>query len=1097
MPVIAMSLSYLEDFDSQIPAVRLLLGIGWQYLSRDEALQLRSGRQDQVVLTGVLRPWLAENNTILTKGLTHPFNENNINEALRRLTDIHFDGLVRTNENLYNLLTIGTSLEQTVNGDRKGRQLKYIDWRYPENNLYHVTTEFSVEKSHSRETRRVDLVLFVNGIPFVVIECKRRDKDKHVGVRQTDAAISRLITYQNNNEIPQLFQYAQLLLSTSVDDIKYATVNTPHKFWSVWREEGNVNDAVHQVANQPIPADIEKKLFSPREEKHNAAYINARKHFKALWAEGDRLPTEQDRTLYAMLRPQRLLELVYGYVVFDAGVRKIARYPQYFAVKATMERVSVLYQGRRIGGVIWHTTGSGKSLTMVMLAKALAIYPDIVNPRIVLVTDRIDLDKQIGGTFNACGKTASRAKTGEELVTLVKEGKAGVITTIIDKFNTVMAKHKVIDTNPDIFVLVDEGHRSNYGATASAMRRVFPNAAFIGFTGTPLMKKHKNTAREFGGIIHRYTMRQAAVEDHTVLPLLYEGRIAELEINKQAMQVWFERMTESLSKKEKADLKRKMASKEVVNQAEQRLKMIAYDISKHFQDNFQGTGFKAQLAADYRSSAILYRRFLNDLGMVRCEVIMSKPDDRKASDSTGEEDTPLVNQFWSEMMNRFGTEKNYVDEILGSFAREDGVDILIVVHKLLTGFDEPRNTVLYVDKPLKGHNILQAIARVNRLFTGKEYGYVIDYRGILGELNEAMQTYDALAEFDAEDVELQGAVIDTHAETAKLPQRHSDLWAVFKQVKNKKDIALLEQHLAQEDRRQDFYDVLRLFQNALTVALATKHFHQDVSRERLTTYKSDLTFFRSLRTSVQQRYAEAIDYSLYEKQIRKVMNSHLQTPGMGIITGMFNIFDTEAFDDEVKKRDGKAAKADMIAHRMRKTITEKMEEDPVFYKKFAELVQKTINDYRQKRIDEAEYLLNVTDYLETLRRGHEEDIPERLQGKREAQAYYGVLSEVLLNTTPHEAFRKVYEDMGVYDAVNRTSTVKEKAAEMALYIEELIDKRKIRDWVHNQDVVRQMQNDIDDYLFHIRDQSNIPLQAEDMDAILERCLSVARKQAGA
>ena len=1072
-----MNLSYLEDFDSVIPAIQMLHALGWQYLSREEALRMRNGRKDQVILTEILLPWLEENNRIEVKGETHLFSDANIFEAIRRLKEEPFDGLVRTNEKIYHLLTLGTSLDQTIGGDRKGRSLHYIDWQHPERNVYHVTNEFAVERSRSHETARPDIVLFVNGIPFVVIECKRRDKDHQAGERQIDTAISQHIRNQKDDWIPHLFQYAQLLVGTSVNEVRYGTVGTPRTFWSVWKEQGNFEQTVHAMANQHLPADAEAKLFAPLEEKDAETYSRARQYFIESWAAGDRLPTAQDRTLWALLRPERLLELVYGYIVFDAGKRKVARYQQYYAVKETVERVALLREGQRLGGVIWHTTGSGKSLTMVMLAKALVLHPGIANPRVIIVTDRIDLDDQIWRTFEACGKTAKKATTGEHLMRLITDDKTGVITTIINKFSTVRGKYGIKDPNPNIFVLVDESHRTNYGATAAQMRRVFTHACYIGFTGTPLLKTEKSTARKFGGFIHSYTMREA-VEDEAIVPLLYEGRMAVLEQNKEAMQRWFDRLTSDLNKSQKADLKRKMATKEVVRKSEQRLRLIAFDISAHYKANFQGTGFKAQLAADSRTSAILYRRFFKEYGMVEAEVIMSSPDTRSGEESNEEEDTPIVNAFWSEMMKRFGKEKEYLEQLISSFGREDGVEILIVIDKLLTGFDEPRNTILYIDKSLKEHNILQAISRVNRIYPGKKFGYVVDYRGILGRLNEAMNTYEALGGFDSADIDLTGAVTDTRAEVRTLPQKHSDLWDVFKEVQNKHDNEAMERHLAMEDRRQAFYDALTAFQQTLLVALATEHFFDETPAERIKTYKDDLKRFRSLRSSVQQRYTEAIDYSQYEKQVRKVMDSHIQVPEVEIITSLVNIFDVEAFDQEVEKRIGKAAKADTIASRLVKTIHEKMDEDPVFYRKFADLVQQAIDDYRQHRIADAEYLRRVTSYMATVRQGHETDTPERLTNYKEAQAYYGVVSDVL--------------------ASYGTEPVKQKdaAADIAIAIEEIIRPLKGRDWATRDDLVKDMENAIDDYLFETRRKHGITFSTADMDEIIEGCLSIAKKLAG-
>lgn len=252
--------AYLEDLDSQIPAIQLLRALGWKYLNREEALNLREGREDRVVLTGVLKPWLANNNQIHAKRKNHPFSEAGINEAVRRLLDEPFDGLVRTNEKIYNLLTLGTSVPETIEGDTKGRTLRYIDWGDWQNNEFHVTDEFSVERRFAHSNRRPDLVLFVNGIPFVVIECKRRDRDAH-GERQVDAAAKQLIGYQKNKEIPHLFQYAQLLMATSVNEVRYGTVGTPHKFWSVWHEEEQSSQQLSEAVNTPLDEDTLARLL--------------------------------------------------------------------------------------------------------------------------------------------------------------------------------------------------------------------------------------------------------------------------------------------------------------------------------------------------------------------------------------------------------------------------------------------------------------------------------------------------------------------------------------------------------------------------------------------------------------------------------------------------------------------------------------------------------------------------------------------------------------------------------------------------------------------------------------------------------------------
>ena len=1064
-----MTLSpYLEDLDSKIPAIQVLEALGWTYLTPSEALKLRGGRLDQVVLTGVLRPWLEDNARFETRGTVRRFSAYSIDEALRRLTDAVFDGLIHTNEAVYNLLTLGTSLDETVGGERKGRSLHYIDWEHWENNVFHVTDEFSVECLRSKSTKRPDLVLFVNGIPFAVIECKRRDKDAAGAKPQVKVALEQIEGYWHADAIPQLFQYVQLVIGTSVNDVLMGTVGTPEKFWSEWHEERRDDAAIHAAANHTFKPATKAKLFAADREEH-ANYSAALPFFEALWAGGDRLPTKQDQVLWALFRPQRLLELTYGYVLFDAGARKIARYQQFFAVQKTMRRIEALREGTRQGGVIWHTTGSGKSLTMVMLAKAIALHPGIPNARVVLVTDRIDLDKQLRGTFLACGKDAARARSGQHLADLIAAGSPPIVTTVIDKFETVAKRHALSDPSPNVFLLVDEGHRSHYGETAALMHRVFPNGCYIAFTGTPLTKKEKNTAARFGGIIDSYTQRQA-VRDRAVVRLLYEGRVAELEPQQKALDDWFERVTRRLSAEQKADLKRRMASEREFSRAEQRLRMIAYDAAEHFRENIRGRGLKAQLAADSRESAIRYGRYLAELGGVEAAVIMSKPDLRSES--------PEVKAFWTEMMDRYGSEKHYVDDILASFSREDGVEILVVVDKLLTGFDEPRNAVLYIDKRLQEHSLLQAIARVNRLHDAKEHGLLIDYRGVLGKLNQAMQTYDALAAFDPDDVDLTGAVVDIAAEIAKLPQVHSDLWAVFKEVKNKHDAEAMQRHLADEDVREAFYAALRAYVQTLAVALGSEVFHEKADPKRIAQYKADLKYFVGLRRTVQHIYAETIDYSAYERQVRKLLDAHVQAPEVTTITPTVDIFDVEKMEEAVEQVEGTAAKADAIASRIKRTATERMDEDPVRWKRFAELVKQAIDDYRNGRISDVEFLQRVQGVHDAIARGREDDIPAPLRGRQTAQAFFGVLGEVLTN----------YPDR---DAESRTDL----AADMAVAIDDLIQTRSIRDWVHNADVQQQMTDAIDDYLFELRDSAGLALDTADMDAIIERCLDIARKRA--
>ena len=437
-------------------------------------------------------------------------------------------------------------------------------------------------------------------------------------------------------------------------------------------------------------------------------------------------------------------------------------------IRSTLARIKrIETQGTHQGGVIWHTQGSGKSLTMVMLARAMVLDSELINPRIILVTDRDDLDKQLGNTFTACGLSKERATSGRNLVRHLKN-KVGIITTLIHKFDKGWTAEKYVDESPYIFVLVDESHRTNFGSLAARMRQMLPNACYLGFTGTPLLKKEKNNFAKFGGLIEPHYSIKQAVADEAVLPLLYEGRLVEMEQNKAAIDLWFDRHTADLNKEQKADLKKKYARAEMLNKTDQVVYMQAFDISEHYRANWQGTGFKAQLVAPRKEVALKYHEFLNTIGIVSSEVIISGPDTREGHDEVDAGPSDEVGKFWIKMMKRFGSEEEYTKQIINQFKHGDAPEVLIVVDKLLTGFDAPRNTVLYLCRTLTEHTLLQTIARVNRLYEGKDFGYIIDYASVLGELDKALTMYEV---FDEED--LAGTLTSINVVVAKLPQRYS------------------------------------------------------------------------------------------------------------------------------------------------------------------------------------------------------------------------------------------------------------------------------------------------------------------------------------
>ncbi|MEW8228444.1 MAG: type I restriction endonuclease subunit R, partial [Candidatus Thiodiazotropha endolucinida] len=913
-----------EKYLSQIPALQQLINLGFEYLSAEQALAARQEKTGNVLLEEVLRAQLKKINRIQHKRQEYLFSEENIQSAIEKLKNLKYDGLLKTNEAIYDLLTLGTAMEQTVEGDSKSFNLHYIDWQDPSVNRFHVTAEFGVERTRSTETARPDIVLFVNGIPFAVIECKSPKVEVEQGISQS-------IRNQRDEYIPRLFTYGQLVLAVNKNEARYATVGTPAKFWSVWKEREDMDAVVSEGINTSLPDKQKDALFS-------GEFAVARKFFDVLEAEGERQVTGQDRTIHSLCQPERLLEMAYRFNLFDGGVKKIARYQQYFAIKRILAHVQNLdNEGRRRGGIVWHTQGSGKSLTMVMLARSLAQVTRIANPRIVLVTDRKDLDKQIKDTFAACDMEPQRASTGRDLLELVSEKKAGIVTTLVHKFDKALNVKKYRDESIDIFMLIDESHRTQFGSFSARMRQMFPNACYLGFTGTPLMKKEKNNFARFGGLIDQYSIDQA-VEDGAIVPLLYEGRHVEMEQNKKAIDLWFSRHTQGLTDAQKADLKKKYARAEMLNKADQVIYMRAFDISEHYRANWQGTGYKAQLVAPSKAAALKYHNYLEDLGYVSSEVVISGPDTREGYDDVDKDSADEVVKFWQRMMKRYGSEEEYNKQIINRFKYGDEPEVLIVVDKLLTGFDAPRNTVLYLTRILREHTLLQAIARVNRIYEDdsgayKEFGYIVDYASILGELDKSLAMYSELEGFEEED--LAGTLISVQAEVEQLPQHYSDLWDLFKEVKNQYDEEAYEVLLGDDALREEFYDRLTQYSKTLGIALSVEKFIMNTPDEKIRQYKNDLKRFQNLKASVKMRYAEAIDYRDFEPKIRKLLDTHISASEVIQLNEPVNIFDAETFS-QIKEERGiyevktTAAKADAIAHATRKAISEKMQEDPAF-----------------------------------------------------------------------------------------------------------------------------------------------------------------------
>ncbi|EGR2796812.1 type I restriction endonuclease subunit R [Vibrio navarrensis] len=1002
---------FQEEYSAKLPALTLLTNLGWSFLSPELALAARGGKADEVVLRQVLRGEL-QKRTFTFAGKSYPLSGKAIDNLIAEVCSPALnEGLLTANERLYNHLLYGISVTEFVDGKKASPTVALIDWQNPANNSFVFTEEFTVTRSSGVENRRPDIVCFVNGIPLVVIEAKRPDGNAKKGPT-IDEGISQSLRNQRHDEIPLLFAYSQILLSINGNEGRYGTCGTPAKFWAAWREEDITDAEMYAVKNKTLKDEQLAGLFSHRPAKDLDWY-------QSLTAAGELAVTGQDQLLISLLSPARLLEMTRYFTLFDKKAGKIvARYQQVFGIKRLIERINTRsVTGGREGGVIWHTTGSGKSFTMVFLSKALILHESLKQCRIVVVTDRVDLETQLSKTFASGGelagkkdKEAAMATSGKRLAEQIGNGTERIIFSLIQKFNTATKMPECVNNSSDIIVLIDEGHRSQGGENHIRMKQALPNAAFVAFTGTPLLKDDKTT-NKFGPIVHAYTM-QRAVEDQTVTPLLYEERIPDLDVNERAIDSWFERITEGLSDEQKADLKRKFAKKGQVYGADDRIRLIALDIANHFVKNMD-EGLKGQLACDSKASAIKYKKYLDEAGLFESAVVMSPPDSREGNTAVDEATTPEVTQWWKDNVGS-QDEQAYTKHLIERFDKDDSLKILIVVDKLLTGFDEPKNAVLYIDKPLKEHNLIQAIARVNRLHPKKKFGLLIDYRGILAELDTTIQKYQDLASrtqggYDINDI--AGLYNQMSTEYKRLPQLYKQLWAIFDGVKNKSDIEQLRQVLVPkiEERggelvdvhlkvREDFYEALTAFASCLKVALQSATFFEDksFSDQDRRHYKETVKQFSSLRQLVQQDAGERIDYDEYAEQVKKLLDKHVVGVEVKEPGGVYEVGKMgQKQQPENWSEDKTRNETDIIKTRVTRMIEQELRDDPYAQEAFSKLLRQAIEE-AEKLFDHPlkQYML-FREFEEQVQDRRLNDIPNAFAGNRHAQAYFGVFKKVL------------------------------------------------------------------------------------------------------
>lgn len=1025
--------SILEKNITQNTLIETLEKLGYIYMSPEECNNQRFGNYN-VILKDVLRERLKYINSFEYNGKTYDFSGYNIEKAIDDIDEPLTDGLVQTSEKIYNALMLGKSYVEEVENKKQSFTMKYIDWEKPKNNAYHVTKEYVVERQDGESTIRVDIVLFVNGIPMAVIECK--SPDRNVG-----EAIEQSIRNQSEGYIPQLFKFVTLVVSTNKNKVEYGTTGTAKKFFSVWNYEHDEKE--------------------PIEQKVNSFNLG-------------RTATYQDYIATTILAPERLLDLTQYFTLFDANVKKIARYQQYYGVKEAIKTITTKNaDGVRESGIIWHTQGSGKSLTMVMLAKYILTKIAPKDARVIVVTDRKELDKQITKTFLHTKIKPSRATTGKHLIELIESKNADVITTIINKFNAVENNSvKIEDKN--IFILVDESHRSNYGLLATQMRSVFPNACYIGFTGTPLLHDEKNTISKFGGhLIHKYTIKDG-VDDKAIVPLIYEGRFVEQKVDEANIDLWFKKVSEHLNDKQKDDLSRKWSSLKKLNSTDRRVERIALDIDEHFTQNFKNTGFKAMLATNSKHDAINYYNTFKRFSNLEVAVSISSPDMREGYAEVDESNIPAVNKFWQTMMKQYGNNPdNYEESIKNKFIDGD-IDILIVCDKFLTGFDAPICQVMYLDKSIKEHNLLQAIARTNRIQEGKDYGLIVDYRGLIEELDDALGTYSGAGLDGYESKDLKGVMTDVLNIVAEVRQAYANLENVLNDVKNKQDEEEVEVYLADEAKRQEFYNCLSEFGKKLSLILASETAYDSIvknDRQEMFKYKDKFAYYSKIRVSIKKRYYEEIDNKEYEEQMRNLLNTHLSVVGLNQITPPVDILDKGELEKQIEDLISNRARAEAIQYSLSKNISIKHDDNPAYYESFSKRIKEVLELYKDKVINDTEYLEKMRKILDDFRNGITNiKYPESIKQNVHAQAFYGVIQPIIL------------EELEIDN---------ELLANIAIKINDIIAQHSKVDWSSNLEIHKKIAQDIDDLFYEYEMKNGLKLSYESIDKIIDNVKTVA------
>ena len=907
-----------------------------------------------------------------------------IDELVRTASNLQH-GLYDANKEVYRLLKYGAKVVEEV-GDAP-KTVFFINFSDITQNDFTIAEEVTVV---GENTKRPDLVIYVNGIALAVIELKRSSVSVSEGIRQN-------LTNQKANFIAKFFTTIQFCMAgNDSEGLRYGTLLTPEKHYYEWKNDG-FNEFPHERSETDII--IDEKLCD--------------------------IDYPLDKQIFAMFYKKRFLDLVQNFVIFDKGIKKVCRYNQYYAIKRAQNRLTKSNRG----GIIWHTQGSGKTLLMIWLSKwILANNP---NARVLIVTDREELDDQIEKAYKGVDENIVRTKSGEDLVNKLNSYENPLICSLIHKFgkNGGEATDKDIDkyieeikkalpkdysAKGDFVVFVDECHRTQSGKLHVAMKTIIPDGIFIGFTGTPLLKKDKKTSLEtFGGYIHTYKFDEA-VRDKVVLDLRYEYRDVPQEIKSQnQIDTWFDLKTKGLTPHAQAKLKSMWATMQKVYSSRSRLERIAIDIHMDFEKLGRladGNG-NAMLVAESVYAACKYYEIFQQIGFKKCAIITSyepQSGDLRTDTVSDDEETETFEKYeiYQKMLGGQSVE-DFEKEAKRKFIEEPAnMKLLIVVDKLLTGFDAPPCTYLYIDKAMHDHGLFQAICRVNRLHDeSKEFGYIVDYKQLFGDLADAINTYTAGAfeDYDPEDV--AGLIKDRTEEAKKyfletidsldelcdgvdMPRAELDYIHYFC-GENGVD---LDNDEAYARSREKLYKLV----SRLVRAFAEFKPRMDdagISLDDQAKLAERVNTYIKLREVIGRASGDFLDFKQFEPGMRYLIDNYIVADDAEKIAIFddFTLLDFIIAQEDKLNKDGKEQEsaAEAIENNIRKKVVQKIVINPAYYSKMSEVLEQLILDRKRGVIAYKQLLERYLELAKNVSTPEaNEHYPESIRNSGAMRAFY-------------------------------------------------------------------------------------------------------------